>query len=788
MGLAAARHARGDNPGCHPANMLRTFRSRLLLGCTATFLAMLLLLQWNAQRQMTLALQQSLEDQAQLAAPLLAAAITPLLASRDYATLQDLLDASVGVHGLAAMEVLDHRGERVAVRGQVQISDNGDSSDNATLVLPLMLAGQTYGQARVRLNDTLLGASRQRLVRDGLFIGALVLLAGGMALALVLALLGQGSARLVQAARRIAGGDLSVQLPTDGAADVREVAVAFNRMSQAVQAQVQALRDSEQRLRSVVAALSEGLIVNDADGRMTEANEAAARMLGVPRDQIVGTNAFSPTVALLDTQGRALELDERPAVRSLRSGQPQRDVQLQVPQADGSVRWLQVNCEPIVLQGGGRPVAVVSTLTDITPHVQAEERLRQANQSLEQRVQERTMQLRQALDAAEQASRAKSEFLSRMSHELRTPLNAILGFSQLLGMPSSGLGEAQRAQLQQIETAGWHLLELIDEVLDLARIEAGAMTVSLEPVALGELCQRALHMCAPLAQRHGVTLHALPAETHGLWVLADRKRLLQVLNNLLSNAIKYNRRGGDVRLSAETTGDEVHLGVTDKGQGLTPAQVAQLFVPFQRLGADGDATPGTGIGLVITRRLTELMGGRLELDSSPGQGSRFTVVLRAAADRQPAARAGTVPPADARVGAVDGGPQPRLPVVYVEDNPSNVQLLLDVLAQRPALQVQAVTDGLAGLTLIREQPPVLAIIDIDLPGMDGRELCRRLRADPATAALPLLALTAQAMPRDLRLTREAGFDLVLTKPLDVSELLAAVDLLLRRAPGTAAAP
>jgi PAS domain S-box-containing protein len=760
--------------------MLRTFRSRLLLACGATFVAMLLLLQWTAQRQMTLALEESLRDQATLAAPLMTAALSPLLASRDYASLQEVLDASMQAHGLLAMEVLDHRGQRVGARGEI------DDLGSPSLVLPLTLAGQAYGQARLWLNTALLEESRQRLIRDGLLIGMLVLAGGGFALALALTLLGQGSARLVQAARRIAAGDLNVQLPTNGPVEVQEVAEAFNRMSQAVQAQVQALRASEQRLRSVVAALSEGLIVNDADGRLSEANEAAARILGLRMQDMIGSNAYAPRVTLLDAGGRPLPLEERPIIRALRSGQAQRGVLLQVQTAADGVRWVQVNCEPIVIDDGGHPAAVVSMLTDVTTHVLAEERLRQVNQSLEQRVAERTAQLQQALESAEQASRAKSEFLSRMSHELRTPLNAILGFAQLLGLADSGLRDHQRTQLRQIESAGWHLLELIDEVLDLSRIEAGAMTVSLEPVELDDLCRQALQMSATQAQPQGVTLHPLPAEARHLWVRADRKRLLQVLNNLVSNAVKYNRKGGEVRLSARSQGGQVRVDVADTGRGLAPHELGRLFVPFQRLGGEQDSTQGTGIGLVITRRLLELMDGHLVVSSDPGRGSCFGAVLPAAQPPAPPARPALEPPALHSAATEPATAQSGLRVVYVEDNPGNVQLLRDVLAQRPALRLETCADGLHGLAHIRAAPPALAIIDIDLPLLDGREVCRQLRADPATAGVPLMALTAQAMPADLRLTRDAGFDLVLTKPLHVPELLAAVDLLLK--PSASATP
>jgi CheY-like chemotaxis protein len=359
---------------------------------------------------------------------------------------------------------------------------------------------------------------------------------------------------------------------------------------------------------------------------------------------------------------------------------------------------------------------------------------------------------------------------------LRTPLNAILGFAQVLALPQQGLDGVTRERVRQIEAAGWHLLELIDEVLNLSRIEAGAMTVSIEPVELRALVGQALEMAAPLAARHRVRLDGLGAGDQ-VWVYADRKRLLQVLNNLLSNGIKYNRPQGTVRLDAQRVGERVVLAVHDSGRGLSSAQQAKLFVPFARFD-DGGRTEGTGIGLVITRRLVELMGGTLDLSSTPGEGSVFRVTL-------PMAPPGVI-------GEAATAPLPLPParverplrVLYVEDNPSNVALLSEVLAMRPGLTLLVATDGPGGLQALQAQRPDVAVIDIDLPGMDGNELCRRVRTDPALAGTPLLALTAQAMPDDLRRMRAAGFDAIMTKPLDLVRFFAELDRLLeeRRVP------
>jgi PAS domain S-box-containing protein len=757
-GGAKASPAPHNRRGPEPPPMLRTFRSRLLLAAFATYAAMLALLQWNALGLMTRSLEEGLSVQAELARPLISGAVGPLLVARDYATLQDLVQRSVDEQGLAALEVFDRRGERAASAGRF--------ADGESITVPLEVAGQAVGSAHVQFNKDAIARARHALLRNGLLIGAVVLLAGMALLALGMTVLGTGAERLVQASRRIASGDFDVRLPVDGALEVRSVAEAFNRMSQAVRDQLDALRASEVRLRSVVAALSEGLVVHDREGRVIDCNDAALRLLGVDRTTLLRAHVDGMPMRVRRSDGREIAPDERPVTQSLRTGRPQRDELLQIQRPDGGVVWVQLNCEPIL--GNGQVETVVVTITDVTRHVRAEEALRGANVQLEQRVAERTAELTLAKEAAEDANRAKSEFLSRMSHELRTPLNAILGFAQLLGLPRAGVDEAQRERVRQIETAGWHLLALIDEVLELSRIEAGAMTVSLEPVELRELVARALEMAVPLADRQGVTLEPLPG-SGALWVLADRRRLLQVFSNLLSNAIKYNRPQGRVRLAAQVGDGRVRLVVSDTGLGLSAEQLGRLFVPFTRLD-DSGRTEGTGIGLVITRRLVELMGGTIEVGSTPGEGSSFTVVLPASPAGAPAAATA----APALPVAASAAP---LRILYVEDNPSNVALLADLLALRPGWVLDVATDGPQGLAKLRAEMPDVGVIDIDLPGMDGNALCRQARADAALAHIPLLALTAQAMPDDLRRMREAGFDAVMTKPLDVTRFLGEIDRL-----------
>jgi CheY-like chemotaxis protein len=348
----------------------------------------------------------------------------------------------------------------------------------------------------------------------------------------------------------------------------------------------------------------------------------------------------------------------------------------------------------------------------------------------------------------------------------------------LLTLPRPMLSDADLHKVRQIEAAGWHLLELINDVLDLARIEAGAVGTSMESLDLSLVIDETLEMVGPVAEEHSISL-VNRCELNGpVWVHADRKRLKQVLSNLLSNGVKYNRHQGLVSVAVEQgPPGQVILVVSDTGRGFTPQQLEHLFQPFTRFEAEGEVIQGTGIGLVITRRLVELMKGRLTVESTPGQGSTFRVVLAAA--QPPSQPAGHLPWTDAPETSLPGAVATTR-VLYVEDNPSNVELFNGVMSLRPGFQVKVAVDGLEGLAMIRAELPDLAVVDINLPGIDGIELCRRLKADPATSHIPLIALSANAMPNDIERALRAGFDVYLTKPLNVAELFAEMDRMLGR--------
>ena len=376
---------------------------------------------------------------------------------------------------------------------------------------------------------------------------------------------------------------------------------------------------------------------------------------------------------------------------------------------------------------------------------------------------------RLASTEADRANRAKSEFLSRMSHELRTPLNAILGFAQLLQMEVQT--PEQRESVAHILKAGRHLMDLIDEVLDIARIEAGRLHLSPEPVPVADLLRETLDLMRPLAAQRAIRLEtgALPGEDGH--VRADRQRLKQVLLNLLSNAIKYNRDAGRVTLTcAEAPGDRLHIRVTDIGPGIPAALMARLFTPFDRLGAEQQGVEGTGLGLVLSKRLVEAMGGAMGCESALGEGSTFWVELPLAA--APAERLKELPP---EVLAAAPAPGPAATVLYIEDNLSNLRLVERVLAHRPGIRVLPAMQGRLGLDLAREHRPALIFLDLQLPDLPGHEVLRHLQGDPRTREIPVLVISADASPGQIQRTLAAGARAYLTKPLDVRGLLAAVD-------------
>ncbi len=390
-------------------------------------------------------------------------------------------------------------------------------------------------------------------------------------------------------------------------------------------------------------------------------------------------------------------------------------------------------------------------------------------------VDERTRSLVEARTAAEKANKAKSEFLSRMSHELRTPLNAVLGFGQLLEM--DGLTPEQAENVGQITKGGAHLLDLINEILDISQIETGHMSMSPEAVLVGDVVEAAVSLLRPLADERGV--HLIGGTDHGCghFIFADRQRLKQILLNLIGNGIKYNRQGGSVSISCfEPVAGTLRIQVTDTGPGIAPDQFHLLFQPFERLGAEQTSVPGTGVGLALSRGLAEVMGGTLDVESTPGRGSTFWVefpIVESPVKLYEENNHRTL-----RIEETGGHT-----VLHIEDNLANVELVERVLAQRPQITVVPAMQGRMGIDLARRHHPILILLDLNLLDIPGSEVLKILRDDPTTADIPVAIVSADAMPRQVQRLLSSGAIDYLTKPIDIHRLLELVDDAVAQAAG-----
>jgi PAS domain S-box-containing protein len=501
---------------------------------------------------------------------------------------------------------------------------------------------------------------------------------------------------------------------------------------------------SEQRFRAIFDSVTIGVTVVDPAGQITEVNPAFCQMMGCqPADLLHKPLADFRLPDVAEDDGTAAAMGGG-AARRQRYLTP-----------DGRV--LQVAASLRTLHDAtGAPVATVGALQDLTQVL----RLREAEREREQ---------------AEVASRTKSDFLARLSHELRAPLNAILGFAQMLGNDDlaggDGLQPQQRHGLAQIRQAGWHLLDMINDVLDLSRMEAGGLRLTLEPVSLPDLAQEAVAMVEPAAQQAQVSV-ALSLSPQAEWVQADPVRLRQVLVNLLGNAVKYNRRGGQVMLRTRPGAvGEISIEVEDTGIGMNETQLAELFTPFHRLGREQTGSPGqpgsqgTGIGLVICRKLTDLMSGTLEVNSQEGQGSVFSLSLpRPAGEPQRT----VVSASAARLPQVSIGK-----VLYIEDNAADAQAMQALLARRPGVTLVCTGTATEGLALAAEAD--LVLLDLDLPDHPGIEVLRALRADTRSRGLPVIVVSAESRPQRIDECFDAGASQFLTKPLDAQQVLRAVD-------------
>jgi PAS domain S-box-containing protein len=508
-----------------------------------------------------------------------------------------------------------------------------------------------------------------------------------------------------------------------------------------------ALRESEAHFRLLIENSSDIATILDANGINQYQSPSIERVLGYKPEELVGTSALS-----------RIHPDDVEAARHTLSsifanpGQTH-TVEFRYLHRNGS--WAVVEASGRTLLPDSPAAGVVINSRDVTErHTTA-------------------AALKHAKEEAERANRAKSEFLSRMSHELRTPMNSILGFAQLLARRD--IPDDQRRAVDHILKAGRHLLNLINEVLDIARIEANRQPLSLEAVQVRVVVQESLSLIRPLAEQRGCTIDDAAILCRD-FVHADAQRLTQVLLNLLSNAVKYNRPGGSVRLDCERVsgkdGARLFIHVHDTGRGIPAERLGELFIPFSRLGAEQSEVEGTGLGLALSQRLMEAMGGRLSVESTPGVGSVFSIELRVAEnplDRL-ATEASTRPPRQAS----SADRQPAT-ILYIEDNLANLTLVETILAGRPEITLVPALQGTLGLDLAWEHAPDVILLDLHLPDIPGEEVLRRLRQDERTRATPVIVVSADAVPAHIERLRAQGARTYLTKPLDVDDFLDAVD-------------
>jgi PAS domain S-box-containing protein len=516
----------------------------------------------------------------------------------------------------------------------------------------------------------------------------------------------------------------------------------------------QRLRDQQFYTRSLIESNIDALMTTDPAGIITDVNKQMEALTGCTRDELIG----APFKSYFTDPARA-----EAGIKLVLSDKKVTDYELTACARDGKKTVVSYNATTFydrdrTLQG------VFGVARDVT------ERKR-----FEQALQETNVEMESAKSAAEKANLAKSDFLSGMSHELRSPLNAILGFAQLMDTASPPPSDVQKESITQILQAGWHLLKLINEILDLSVVESGKVSLSLEPVDLSQVLSKCQTMMESQAQQRGIVM-TFPLFKQPSFVWADQTRLMQIVINLLSNAIKYNQSNGQVTVDYSVTSSEsIRISFRDTGAGLAPEKVAQLFQPFNRLGQEASSVSGTGIGLVVTKQLVELMGGVMGVNSTVGEGSVFWFELQSTPE--PELKTIALEHAAPKI-AIRPIDTPQKIVLYIEDNPANMKLVENLIDRRTDIKLLKAVDGSLGIALAKSSLPDVILMDINLPDISGIDALKALREDASTAHIPVVAISANAMSRDIEVGRQLGFFRYLTKPIVVEEFMTTLDLAL----------
>jgi signal transduction histidine kinase/AmiR/NasT family two-component response regulator len=590
-----------------------------------------------------------------------------------------------------------------------------------------------------------------RMTLAALIIGAALLT--GLLTWLFYRRLDYATARLLGVARSPLGAD-GTSAGGNSFAEFEAIELALRRAATVLELE-------RSKLAAAFDNTSVGFLLCNAQGRDVSMNATALRLFddGSNEEARRTNEERIADWELRDGQGRLIAFDERPLARATR-GDFVQGIELQLRHAGSGREWICNVTNSAVRNRAGGVMFIVQTMFDVTE-----------SKRLQRILELRNTELANATRVAEDANLAKSDFLSSMSHDLRSPLNAILGFAQLIEAGTPPPTPLQQKNLAQILKGGWYLLDLVNEILDLAAIESGKLSLSYEPVLLIDVMNECRDMVEPMAQKRSVRLNFAPFD-RTWFVAADRTRLKQVLINLLSNAIKYNRAGGsvDVRCTIGSL-DRVRVDVQDSGIGLSPENLSQLFQPFSRFGQEKSTEEGTGLGLSLSKHLVELMGGTIGVESAIDAGSLFWFELMR----------GMPPRSVSEVSAPAGpvmqtlGTAATCTLLYVEDNPANLELVERILDGYPHLRMLSAPDGEKGVALACAQLPDVILMDINLPGISGVEAMQILQGNPATAHIPVIALTANAMRRDLAQGRKAGFFAYLTKPFKIDDFKTILD-------------
>jgi PAS domain S-box-containing protein len=538
-------------------------------------------------------------------------------------------------------------------------------------------------------------------------------------------------------------------------------ATAYSLRSRYARSQQQTL-ENEERLSSFVNNTFDSIICIDTCGIIQSVNPAVEKQFGYALNELLGQNVniLMPQPYRREHDGylqKYLKTGEKHILNMVR--------EVTALRKDQSTFPMELSVTESVVNGKNSFMGITR---DISERKEAETELQHAYSKLEERIKERTQELWESKNLAEKSNKAKSEFLSRMSHELRTPMNAILGFAQLMKESKKDpLPKLHQNRVSQILNAGSHLLELINEVLDLARIESGKITVSLEPICLAELIEEVLTVAHPLSENFDIKLIDQITKNKDVYVLADKTRLKQVFLNLISNGIKYNRKGGSVTLSLNHKDNAgLRIDIVDTGMGIPEEKLSSLFEPFDRLGAEETDIEGTGIGMAISKKLIEVMNGSIGVESTPGEGSTFFVSLPTCPKQLDKVEPRNIFTLTKK--EVDDKKEAKLfTLLYIEDNPANLQLVEDILSDYPEIKLVSATHAKIGIDMALALKPDLILMDINLPDIDGVEAFKRLKNFEETHEIPVIAMSANAMQKDIDRTMAEGFKTYITKPVDI---------------------